>query len=261
MKTLTYNPNKNIVLLDSGYILCHQYYATSRFLSFKDPDSVTDEDIEICFRKHLTNKLKKYIKILSGLLYLCKDMPTSSVWRSSLFPQYKGNRPTGLDLGPFIKIMFEVCNDLRIETIELPRAEADDIIALSIKNLRELTKTTNIVIITSDRDFIQLVRFGNIVIKDANLNNMIHDDPTIELWTKILMGDKSDNIPPVFDKCGKKTALKLAVDKQKRDEVIKKKGCETQLSRNISLIAMDVIPLEIEEMYQANYGWNSEPDA
>lgn len=252
MINLTIKPNKPIILLDSGYILCQRYFATTRYLSFQDDNK--DINVEAAFRKHLTDKFNKYKQKLKGDLFLCKDMSTSSVWRTALYPEYKGLRQESIDLKPFMKIMYDVCRQMNIYIIELPRAEADDIIALSVKALRSITGN-QIVIITSDRDFIQLTKSENVFIKDANMKPMNYGDPYIELWVKILMGDKSDNIPPVFPKCGKKTALALAMDEQKRDEMIKKKDCHSQLAKNFALISMEAIPEEFSIAYHEKYKW------
>ena len=64
------------------------------------------------------------------------------------------------------------------------------------------------------------------------------------LFCKIVTGDKSDNIPGIFRKCGIKTAEKLFSD---QDEFIKKlnqESCNEEYQRNKLLVDFNLIPLE-----------------
>lgn len=257
MSTITYDKNKSVILLDSGYILCHRYFATSRYLSYRGIDHDSNEFYDF-FRKHLFDKLQKYKKQLIGDLILCQDSPFTSLWRLSIFPEYKQKRKQSINANfqPLINILHNVCSDLGIQKIGLHRLEADDVIALSVRKIREESHVP-IYIITTDTDYIQLLKFQNIQIKNANLKDMKHGDPHIELWCKVLMGDLSDNIPSVFPKCGKKTALKLALDEQKRKEAIEEKQCQSQVDRNVSLISFESIPQSYVDEFNKIFNFRS----
>ena len=67
------------------------------------------------------------------------------------------------------------------------------------------------------------------------------------LQYKILIGDKSDNIPSVFKRCGKKTAMKLIANPSKLQELLDKGGedAHTAYDRNKRLIDNRCVPEEL----------------
>jgi 5'-3' exonuclease len=73
------------------------------------------------------------------------------------------------------------------------------------------------------------------------------------MYTKILMGDVSDNIPPVCKGCGKKTAQKLAADENERTQYIQKNNCQTEFNRNMTLICMANIPSALVDEFNQSY--------
>jgi len=99
-------------------------------------------------------------------------------------------------------------------------AEGDDVIAVIMKYFAE--DYIGSILISSDRDFLQLdnVREFDLFGKEA-VRKLGKDIVSAEdfLLGKILMGDKSDNIPQVFMRCGPATALSLV---KNRDELGRK---------------------------------------
>ena len=62
------------------------------------------------------------------------------------------------------------------------------------------------------------------------------------------MGDKADNIPQCFPKCGPKTALKIANGEKTLESIYKKyPNAETQYELNRKIIDMNEIPQNIVE--------------
>ena len=70
-------------------------------------------------------------------------------------------------------------------------------------------------------------------------------DAECDLFCKIILGDSSDNIPRVFKKCGKKTALKLWNDKNSLNEKLEKENARERFERNKKLIDFKEIPSEL----------------
>lgn len=107
-----------------------------------------------------------------------------------------------------------------------PRLEADDCIAISVKHLIKTQPGCTIYIITSDNDYLQLIRENvhiyNLAFKNLKDSKVFTGNPEKDLKIKTIMGDSSDNIPSVFPKCGIKTALKCVEDpeffKKKMDD-------------------------------------------
>ena len=74
-----------------------------------------------------------------------------------------------------------------------------------------------------------------------------------DLFCKIICGDKSDNIPGVFKKCGIKTALKLWEDSEKLQIKLKnEQGSYERMERNRVLIDFNNIPSELCDQFEAN---------
>ena len=95
-------------------------------------------------------------------------------------------------------------------------------------------------------DFLQLskknVKLINLKYEDLTNNRKSQKDPEKDLFCKILMGDKSDNIPSIFAKCGIKTALKCYNDQEYFNQKLKKENAEDNYERNKKLIDFNEIP-------------------
>ena len=97
-------------------------------------------------------------------------------------------------------------------------------------------------------DYLQLVNerthIYNLKYKQLIESKTAFDTAEKNLFCKIVIGDKSDNIPGIFKKCGIKTAEKLFND---QDEFIKKinlESCNEEYERNKLLVDFNCIPLE-----------------
>ena len=125
-------------------------------------------------------------------------------WRRDYFPEYKVGRRKGREesdldwdeiFGALNKIRDEIKNNFPYKYLEVFGAEADDIIGF----LCEENRDEKIMIISGDKDFIQLQKFPNvkqwspITKKDVNGFN-----PTTYLKEHILRGDTSDGVPNVL---------------------------------------------------------------
>ena len=131
---------------------------------------------------------------------------SNNVWRKELLPSYKGNRTKELRDDAFeetvktIRLLtqfFEQCTGIPV--IQVPRAEADDIIAVATQEL-----TAKSVIVSSDRDFVQLVNPNTVVYSPPQKTFRETDDPKYDLFEKCIRGDSSDNIPSAYPKVRKK---------------------------------------------------------
>jgi len=100
--------------------------------------------------------------------------------------------------------------------VELDKLEADDCLALTARHLYKKYEDAQIYIITSDHDYIQLsndrIHLYNLKYKSLLESKAYSGDPKRDLFYKIVLGDKSDNIQGVFEKCGKKTVEKCFDD-------------------------------------------------
>ncbi len=135
--------------------------------------------------------------------------------RHVLFPEYKANRlKVPEELLAQVPVVKEVIDALGVPRIEVPGAEADDIIG-TLSRLAE-EKGLEVVIISSDKDLYQLVS-PKVRIRDGLKENAVGVEEVRETFgvgpgqvveLLALAGDPSDNIPGVPG-IGEKTASGL----------------------------------------------------
>ena len=249
----------NYLIIDGSYYCFYRYHALKQWWGFarKDDDlQEHDEQFLEKFRDVFVTKLKelpKTLKIDNPTIILGKDCPRKDIWRMELFPEYKGSRNTHTD--ELLKKCFQVVYSENLfqeggieKTLYHPRLEADDVIALHTKYLRENEPDAFIHIITSDTDYLQLLQY-NVEIYTLN-KKLLRDskgfDGNVEkyLFCKCLMGDKSDNIPSAFPKCGQKTAEKCWNQPNFFQEKLNDSCVQQQYTLNRTLIDFKHIPSE-----------------
>jgi len=128
--------------------------------------------------------------------------------------------------------------------------EADDCIAITAKHIYEKYPDANIWIITSDMDYLQLacdrIRIFNLKFKELIESKKSHGDAKMDLFCKIVAGDKSDNIPAVFNKCGPKTAMKYYNSPELFEEKLKSDpDAQQKYERNRKIVDFNYIPIEL----------------
>ena len=131
---------------------------------------------------------------------LCCD--NKKYWRKEYFPFYKSQRKvdreaSGLDWS----MIFDTLNRLRDEmkayfpykVLDVDGAEADDVIAVLTARL---APSSNVLILSSDKDFGQLQKYPNVTQYSPILKKFIKvDDPKMFIREHILKGDRGDGIP------------------------------------------------------------------
>lgn len=155
--------------------------------------------------RHMTLKSIKTIygtfKPTHGKLIIACD--GNMVWRKDYFPYYKANRKKARDESPLDwKMIFDSLHKIRDEiqqflpytTIIEPKAEADDIIGALVAN-RE-NDMEKVMIVSGDKDFIQLQRYHNVKQWDHVRKRWLTDnDPAAHLKEKLIRGDSGDGVP------------------------------------------------------------------
>jgi DNA polymerase I len=142
--------------------------------------------------------------------------------RLDKYAEYKAGRPeTPDEFRQQLGLIVEVLETLRIPVIGIEGHEADD--AIATLALRALEQGIEVVIVTADRDFFQLVRPGlTVMFNVKGISDIRRYDvqavterfglpPEKYLDYVALKGDASDNIPGVPG-VGEKTASKLVQD-------------------------------------------------
>jgi len=158
-------------------------------------------------RHMILNSLRMYrskFKEEYGELVLCFD--SRHYWRRDHFPNYKAGRKksresSNLDWDAIFGCLNEIKQELKdyfpYKHIEVYGAEADDIIAALCLELEYDNGKT--LILSGDKDFIQLHRFTNVSQYSPITKKMINGhDPYQYLDEHILKGDTSDGVPNVL---------------------------------------------------------------
>ena len=181
-------------------------------------------------------------------------------WRRDYFPEYKLNRKMGREkdnrdwdqiYGVLNKIKDEVRLNLPYKYLEVYGAEADDIIAVLCKKYQ----SENIVIVSADKDFIQLHKYPKVKQYSPNTKKMVNGlDPDVYIKEHVLKGDSSDGIPNVLSPDNtfvdglrqkplgkKKIGVILQTDFDELHDEVKR-----NYQRNEKLINLDNVPEELE---------------
>jgi len=198
--------------------------------------------------------IKKKLNISDPQVIVGKDCPRKTIWRHLLIEGYKGNRDTGKEFhgGPLFKMAYDTLfQEAKIhEVLSYATLEADDCIALRVEQILEKEPTSKIWIITSDMDYLQLasdnVQLFNLKFQDITKSKTAIGNAECDKFCKIVCGDKSDNIPGVFKKCGAKTALKYYNDRVAFEKKLdSSEHAREYLHRNTQLVDFKCIPSEL----------------
>jgi len=256
------------IFIDGSYFCFHRYYSMLRWLKNAHPEKANDDPNENPvfvekFKKTFVDNVREIPKNLGihkedlePVMIVGKDCPRDKIWRNSLQDNYKGTRKTGPENGfkggPFFKMAYqeELFQKGGVHAIlNHSHLEADDCIAISVKYLLNKYENIRIFIITSDKDYLQLVE-PRVQIFDLGFKNIAHQkssvgDAKTDLFCKIIMGDISDNIPSVLKKCGPKTALKCFHNPEYFDERMKKEDAYKKYEINQKMVDFNYIPEQL----------------
>ena len=251
-----------MIIIDMNQISLASLMMHLNMTKTKKPD-------ENMVRHMILNSVRMYRTMFSdkyGEVVLTYD--SKHYWRRDFFPQYKSNRKKGREEdGRNWDAIFEVLNKIKSEIkenlpykfLEVYGAEADDIIATLCKHSqteKDRTKNENILIVSGDKDFIQLQKYVNVKQYSPILKKYVDGhNPDTYIKEHILKGDTSDGVPNVLSPdntftdglrqkpLGKKkieTWLDIDID-DLQDEV------KRNYQRNEKLIDLSKIPNELED--------------
>tara|TARA_Y100000296_G_scaffold37328_1_gene43255 strand:+ start:725 stop:1567 length:843 start_codon:yes stop_codon:yes gene_type:complete len=198
-------------------------------------------------RHMILNSLRMYRTQFSsefGELVLCYD--SKHYWRRDYFPQYKANRKRDREKSnQDWDAIFECLNTIKEEIktnmpykfLEIYGAEADDIIATICTEYDE-----EIMILSGDKDFIQLQRFPNVKQYSPITKKMVNGiNPSGYLQEHILKGDMSDGIPNV-----------LSPDHTFTDGLRQHPLTKKKIASILDTVPFDSLPEETKRNYQRN---------
>ena len=254
------------LLIDGSYYVFYRFHAIKQWWKNAHPGEeigIPHENMVFMdtFKRTFITKFReipKKLKLGSCVTLVGQDCPRSEIWRTQIYPDYKGTRDNGaeLEIAPFFE---EAYNDLINQTdnqalLSHPQLEADDCLALATSHIVERYPDAEVYIITSDADYLQLaserVHLYDLKFKNLRETKSFHQDAETSLFCKIMMGDKSDNIQPIFKGCGLQTALKLRDKPELLSEKLKDSEIMRKYKLNKTLIDFNCIPVELSQSFR-----------
>jgi len=281
--TLTKPKPNPAVYIDSSYFAFYRAHATRSWYVRAHPDDTNHDWInnpefmrmyEAKFREHV-GKIAKSLGVPMQSLVFARDCHREDIWRSAIFPQYKAHRTeceplnkTGKpnnNMGPIIKYSNDNIlspnspNRLPVKMIRVPGAEADDIIAVLTAYHNRVEPDREVWIVANDTDFYQLLtNSNNKIFKIGAKYTLTAALPTTDastyLETKVLCGDKTDGIPPIFTGCGPVTATDFVNNPDTLSMALAKHpGAAARYALNRQLIDFREIPERVSNDIIASY--------
>ncbi len=175
------------------------------FMAMGKGNVVVEEDL---LRHTVLNTIRQYKQTHreiyeSGIggLVICCDSPKN--WRKESFPQYKANRKKKreddtTDWKSLFQFLDEMIEDFRnyfpYKVMRVEGAEADDVIGV----LNEHVATNPTLIISSDKDFLQLQKYQGVSQWSPLTKTWVKGDPEESLWEKMIKGDAGDGVPNIL---------------------------------------------------------------
>jgi 5'-3' exonuclease len=261
----------NYILIDTSYLIFYRYFALLQWWRVAHPDDDLGnpaenlefkekfvkqiveavDNIRRSLRLHSNRRQNPPVKVL-----LARDCPRKNIWRNEYFTQYKATREKDDDFmgGEFFKMVY------RDKLLERTGAdmilyenfmEADDIIAVTANYIKENHKGDyRIYIIANDMDYLQLwddrCDIVNLQGKYLVEKKNSYRDGDKNLFMKIVLGDKSDNIQAVFKRCSVKEAESYYDNPDIFAKRLDEEDCYERLLLNKTIIDFDEIPEELQ---------------
>lgn len=233
-----------------------------------NPKEKLDESL---IRHMVLNSLRSYIRQFKskyGEIIIACD--SKKYWRRDVFAFYKSNRKKDREKSDFDwHLIFETLNKIRDElkenfpykVIDVEGAEADDIIGVLAPRL---ASSGEVLILSSDKDFVQLQKYDNVIQYSPILKKFVEvDNPAQYVKEHILKGDRGDGIPNFLspDNTFALGERQKTINKKKLEEWINKSPeefCITELmlrgyKRNQMLVDLDFIPETIQSAIVSSY--------
>ena len=164
---------------------------------------------ESMIRHMILNSIRMYNKRYRdeyGQMVICAD--GMNTWRKDYYPQYKAHRKkhrdnSDQDWTEIFRILHlvrdEIKENLPYKVIHMDGCEAYDIIGTLTMQTQEFGMNEPVMIVSSDKDFIQLQKFSNVKQFSPIQKKMVSDDnPRTYLWNHIFRGDSGDGVPNVL---------------------------------------------------------------
>ena len=259
------------ILVDANQIAISHLMVRHKIENGINIDTIRKSIIRVLARIH------RKFKDDYGDLVLCYD--DKNYWRREIFPFYKRNRKQEREKSKYDwDEVFSVLNTIRDEikdhfpyqVIQVESAEADDVIASLVQKNSEKHTPDPMLILSADKDFIQLHKYWFVKQYDPIKNKWItHDNPIQFLQEHIIKGDRSDGIPNILT-CDDAIVTGKTQKKMSKEKITSLASMNPQdftnfirlrnWKRNSQLIDFEQIPQEMVNKILVTYETTSTPD-
>ena len=252
----------SLLVIDTSYLIFFRFHAVKSWITRAKPeielnktdDITTISEFMATYQKTFFKTVQKIMKtnnITMNNVVFARDCSGADVWRKLIFSEYKENRDyTNFNGKTIFKWTYDNLLPEYIEkgakVVRFDYIEADDIAAIITMHIKDRP----ILIITNDNDYLQLCINPNVKLinlKEEDLTSRSIGSPYADLMKKIILGDPSDNIPKVFNKCGIKTLEKYLLNPQLLEECLKQ-DCEANKRYKLNKVLVDFN--QIPEIYK-----------
>lgn len=165
-------------------------------------------DDENLIRHMILNSIRAYRKKFKSYGDVVIVADNGGNWRKDVYPEYKGKRnknrdESKIDWDVAFQNINTVLDDIRenfpYKVIKQYGCEADDTIAEITKWTQEFGNYEEVMIVSSDHDFIQLQKYGNVKQFSPSTKKFVKDDnPRLYQMEHILKGCPGDGVPNVL---------------------------------------------------------------
>jgi len=212
---------------------------------------MTDEEWLNYFLDTILVTLANYIHVLkSDRVIISLE---SKSWRKTFYPLYKANRIAGKEADDKLDLFYEAVNKAaefmheftNAKVIRANEAEGDDIIAVLAQKFS--TEGEKIIIVSTDGDFKQLLRYEGVKIFNPIKKNYVNQYSHLDYITKLIKGDAGDNVPSSFPRIKKEILESITLDETKLETEFKKvdKTIERQKFFIAKYLEIDEIPEDL----------------
>lgn len=244
---------------------------------FADREMINNPKPDFSMHRHmvLTSLFYNINKFRPDEVLICIDARKN--WRKTVSAGYKIRRQIkrDADLFPwedYYEYMDDFISSIRenfpFVILQVRYAEADDVIGVLSKHL---SKSKENILVTSDKDYIQLLMNKNVKLFDPMKRKFVTEkDPQKQLELKYILGDDGDDVLPIHrkwnvkrvekvnvikKKIGPKTALKLLEHPEDLEELLESNPevkANYEMNKKLVDLAMipNIIAKEIIEAYE-----------
>jgi DNA polymerase-1 len=257
------DPEHTLYLIDVSSFIFRAYFAIRSLSNKKGEPTNAVYGVATMLAKLVEDARPQYLAVVY-------DSKSGTSLRKEIYADYKANRSAPPDdLIPQFARIEQLITGFRMHSFRQDGMEADDLIATLAKRWREASPKNHVVIVSGDKDLLQLVD-GTTVAWDT-MKDKVYGPAEVEEKLGIppecvrdylaLLGDSSDNIPGVPG-VGEKTAVELLktfgsldkiLDAAEKGEIKGKRGETIKASREVAYLSAklaslhDDLPVKVDK--------------